>query len=140
MASQRVKSLFLLGLSLAVAASAQAVTGRQVEENCRGALTARGYPGFSLDESQVQSSRSGWSMNGQMTKGGRRYEFNCVTDEQGFVRDIAVNDLGKASGSGKNAAGAAIAAAAILGVVALASHEKHHKGDPPQRPESSRRT
>lgn len=51
-----------LALSLALTPLAHARTSKHVEENCRGALAARGYPGFNLDNSRVRSSRSGWSM------------------------------------------------------------------------------
>jgi hypothetical protein len=133
MLSHRIRAGVVFGVSLALTLSSYASTRHKVEENCRGALAARGYPGFNLDRVNVQSSRSGWSMDGQMTKGSKRYEFTCVTDEHARIHDVNVHKLGS-SGGGSSAAGAALAAAAILGIAALASHDKHHKGTPPDDP------
>lgn len=119
--------------AMAAVPMAQARTSKHVEENCRGALSVRGYPGYNLDGVRVQESRSGWSMTGQMDKGGKRYEFNCVTDEHAHIQNVAVNRVSGKGGS-DNKVAAAVAAAAILGIAALASHEKHHKGTPPDDP------
>ena len=59
-------------------------------------------------------------MTGQFTKGSTRYEFSCATDDNAQIQDVSVHKLG--SRGGNNAAGVALAAAAILGIAALASH------------------
>jgi opacity protein-like surface antigen len=107
----------------------QAQSRDAVTSMCRNALIARGYGGYGFEREEYSASRSGASLTGQIVRGSDRLEFNCVVDGRS-VQDVSINRLSGDNRS-SNAAGAVIAAAAILGIAALAHHEKTHRGPPP---------
>lgn len=123
----------LLSASLCAAPwAAHAQSRATVTAQCRQAVVAHGYAGYGFERESFTWARQGPSLTGQIVRGGERLEFTCIVDGS-RIKDLRIHRLSGPSGSNK-AVGAAVAAAAILGIAALIHHEKSHKGKPPDDP------
>lgn len=96
-----------IGLAMASALAcllpqtAAASKGKEAEEICRNVVANKGYQGYHFQHIEAMSARSGgYSVTGQIDKGGKRFEFNCVLDGGLILQDIAIHPLGGGSGGG----------------------------------------
>ncbi len=79
-----------LGIAMA---DLQSETRADVTQICKKAIGKEGYKGYRYDNVEFNEARSGYSLTGQISKGSKRYEFNCVVSTRMSVTDLAVNPL-----------------------------------------------
>ena len=100
----------MIGLTMAGAAACLLPQGgmaneTEAEEICRNVVANKGYQGYHFKYVETMAARSGgYSVNGQIDKGGKRFEFGCVLDDGLILKDIAIHPLG-GGGSGGGHAG-----------------------------------
>ena len=101
----------MIGLTMAGAAACLLPQGgmaneREAEEICRNVVANKGYQGYHFKYVETMAARSGgYSVNGQIDKAGKRFEFNCVLDGGLILQDIAIHPLGGGGGNGGSHAG-----------------------------------
>ncbi len=95
-------------LSGTAMADLQSETRADVTQICKQAIGDKGYKGYRYRDVEFNGSRNGHSLTGQIAKGAKRYEFNCVVSTRMSVTDLVINPLsgGEDSGSGGSSAGA----------------------------------
>lgn len=92
-----------LGIAMA---DLQSETRADVTQICKKAIGKEGYKGYRYDNVEFNEARSGYSLTGQISKGSKRYEFNCVVSTRMSVTDLAVNPLSRGDDRGGGSAGA----------------------------------
>lgn len=99
----------MIGLAMASALAcllpqtASASKDSEAEAICRNVVANKGYQGYRFRNVEAMSARSGgYSVTGQIDKGGKRFEFNCVLDDRLILENIVINPLG---GGGDNGGG-----------------------------------
>ncbi len=66
---------------------------KEVIRECTRALTEKGFKSPKVRYPEVVDGRSGYSYTGQLSKDGKRFEFNCVLSRQLKLEDLAIRPL-----------------------------------------------
>lgn len=79
------------------AAEPKTASKSTIESVCRAELAAKGYDNsYSVSRVDLTEARSNNSMSGQLQKGVKRWEFNCVLGKDMKPLDVVVNPLADA--------------------------------------------
>ena len=67
---------------------------QQVTKVCQKAITDKGFGGYRYRYLQFMvPATGGYSLTGQLNKGRKRQEFNCVLDANMRIQDLVLNPL-----------------------------------------------
>ncbi|MCB1918428.1 MAG: hypothetical protein KDJ28_00440 [Candidatus Competibacteraceae bacterium] len=93
-------------LAGAAIADLQSETQADVTQICKQAIGDKGYKGYRYRDVEFNDSRNSYSLTGQIAKGAKRYEFNCVVSTRMSITDLVINPLSGGEDSGGGSAGA----------------------------------
>ena len=96
-------------LSGTAMADLQSETRADVTQICKQAIGDKGYKGYRYRDVEFNDSRNGYSLTGQIARGAKRYEFNCLVSTRMSITDLVINPLsgGEDSGGGGGGGGSA---------------------------------
>jgi len=88
-------------------ADLQSETQADVTQICKQAIGNKGYKGYRYRDVAFNDSRNGYSLTGQIARGAKRYEFNCVVSTRMSITDLVINPLSGGEDSGGGSGGSA---------------------------------